>query len=149
MTSQAYLEGESSASSAEPCRARDFYARIPSRFLKDPMISPDAKLLWALLKVHADVKTGRTYVKGETLERILNWGRRKREKAQAELCEAGWLRLEWKRGTRGRWARRIYLVCEGRSTVAQFQRSGETDHLISSHSQSGKVIKYHKPDSPR
>ncbi len=92
--------------------ARDFYVRLAARFLKSPSISPEAKVLRSILAAFADAKTRRTYVKGETVQGILGWGRRKREQAQAELCRTGWLRLEWKRGSRGRWARRTYVLCE-------------------------------------
>ena len=114
---------------------KDFEVRIPARFLKDPAISSDAKILRAEIGAFADGKTGVTFVQPKKLEKILGWGRRRRERAQAELAAAGWLRLTWKRGDRGRWARRIYELCEP-STVARFERSGQTAQLISHHSQS-------------
>jgi hypothetical protein len=114
---------------------RDFEVRIPARFLKDPRISADAKALRVLIGAYADGRTGVTFVHSKTLEEVLAWGRRRRERAQAELEEAGWLRLSWKRGMHGRWARRIYALCEP-STIARFERSGETAQLISHHGQS-------------
>jgi hypothetical protein len=114
---------------------RDFEVRIPARFLKDPAISSDAKVLRAEIGAFADGKTGETFVRPKTLETILGWGRRRREQAQAELAEAGWLRLKWRRGSNGRWARRIYELCKP-STVARLERSGEKAQLISHHSQS-------------
>jgi len=116
-------------------RKLDFNVRIPARFLKDPTISADAKLLRAVIGAYADGRTGKSYVGLKTLEELLGWGRRRRERAQADLAKAGWLRLEWKHGSRGRWFKRIYEVCEPR-TVARIERSGETAQLISSHSQS-------------
>jgi hypothetical protein len=113
---------------------RDFEVRIPARFLKDPAISSDAKALLAVIESFADGKTGFTFVRPKKLDEILHWGRRKREKAQRELCVKGWLRVGWRRGL-GRWSRRTYTVCEP-GTVARFQRSGETVQLISHHSQS-------------
>jgi hypothetical protein len=70
------------------------------------------------------------------LETCLGWGRRKRQRAQAELCRTGWLKLKWRRGLRGKFARRIYVIPISKTTVAHFERSGETEQLISYHSQS-------------
>ncbi len=114
---------------------QDFEVRIPAHFLKDPNISADAKALRAVIGAYADGRTGVSFVNPKTLEKLLGWGRRRREQAQAELAEAGWLRLNWKRGLRGRWFKRIYELCDP-STVARFERCGETAQLISYHSQS-------------
>ena len=114
---------------------KDFEVRIPARFLKDLAISSDAKVLRAAIGAFADGKTGISYVQPKKLEKILDWGRRRRERAQAELANAGWLRLNWRRSNHGRWARRIYELCEP-SAVARFERSGETAQLISHYSQS-------------
>jgi hypothetical protein len=114
---------------------RDFEVRIPARFLKDPAISSDAKVLRAEIGAFADGKTGETFVRPKTIEGILGWGRRRRERAQSELSQAGWLRLKWRRGTHGRWARRVYQLCDP-STVAHLERSGGNVQLISHHSQS-------------
>ena len=123
---------------AEPPN-RDYEVRIPSWFLKNPAISSDAKAFLAVIKAFADGKTGLTFVRPKKLDEILHWGRRKREKAQRELCVKGWLRVGWKRGL-GRWSRRTYEVREPgpgeRGTIARFQRSGENAQLISHHSQS-------------
>jgi hypothetical protein len=113
---------------------RDYEVRIPARFLKDPAISSDAKILLGVIKAFADGKTGFTFVRPKKLDGILHWGRGRREKAQRELCVRGWLRLGWKRGI-GRWSRRTYEVCQP-GTVACFKRSGESAQLISHHSQS-------------
>jgi hypothetical protein len=91
--------------------AADFMVRIAARFLKDPAISADAKALRAVLGAYADGHTGASYVLPRTLEEVLGWGRRRREAAQRELVNRGWLRLGWKRGLRARWARRIYFLC--------------------------------------
>jgi hypothetical protein len=88
----------------------DFIVRIAARFLKDPAISADAKALRAVIGAYADGHTGRTLVLPRTLEQVLGWGRRRREAAQRELVRGGWLRLEWKRGPRAQWARRIYFL---------------------------------------
>jgi hypothetical protein len=114
---------------------REFEVRIPARFLKDPAISSDAKVLRAELGAFADGKTGVTFVQPKRLEKILGWGRGRRERAQSELAKAGWLRLSWRRSAHGRWARRVYELCRP-NTVARFERSGETAQLISHHSQS-------------
>jgi hypothetical protein len=119
---------------SEPSK-RGFVVRTPARFLKDPAISSNAKALRVVIGAYAEGPAGETYVKPTTLEQILGWGRRRRERAQAELEKAGWLRLKWRRGSHGRWARRIYELCDP-STVARFERSGETAQLISYHSQS-------------
>jgi hypothetical protein len=113
---------------------RDFIVRVPARFLKDPRISSEAKALRVVIGAFADRRTGQSYVTGATLEKTLGWGRRRREKAQKELVKSVWLKLGWKRGLHGRWARRIYQLCEP-TTVARFERSGETAQLISYHSQ--------------
>ena len=113
----------------------DYQVRIPARFLKDPTISADAKVLRALIGAFADGRTGVSFVQPMKLEQTLGWGRRRRERAQAGLVWAGWLRLKWKRGTHGRWARRVYELSDP-ETVAHFERSGETVQLISYHSQS-------------
>jgi hypothetical protein len=113
----------------------DFEVRISARFLKDPSISSDAKALRAEIGAFADGRTGVSFVQPKKLEEILGWGRRRRENAQSELARCGWLRLTWKRGLHGRWARRIYKLTSP-ETVVQFERSGETAQLISHHSQS-------------
>jgi len=113
---------------------RDFIVRVPARFLKDPSISSDAKVLFAVIKSFADGKTGLTFVRPNKIDQILHWGRGRRERVQRELCANGWLRTGWKRG-RGRWARRTYQIVQP-STVARFRRSGESEQLISYHSQS-------------
>ncbi len=114
---------------------QDFEVRIPARFLKNPKMSADAKVLRALIGAFADGHTGVSYVSLKRLEEVLRWGRRRRERAQAELAEAGWLRLKLRRGAHGRWAKRIYELCDP-NTVARFERSGETAQLIIHHSQS-------------
>jgi len=126
---------------------KDFIVPVPARLLKDRSLSPDARQLRVQIGAYADGGTGRTYVTGETLQADLRWGRRRREKAQAELCRAGWLRLEWKRGSRAKFARRIYVACDPLATIAQFQRSGEPEQLISYHSQRQvRSLINHKPD---
>jgi hypothetical protein len=113
---------------------REFEVRIPARFLKDRAISSDAKVLRAEIGAFADGKTGMSFVQPMKLEQILGWGRRRRERAQAELAKAGWLRLKWRRGNHGRWARRIYELCV--PTDARLERNGQTEQLISHYSQS-------------
>jgi hypothetical protein len=115
--------------------AKDFIVLIPARLLKDETLSAEARMLRALIAAFADAKTGLSYVKPETLQKCLCWGRGKREKAQRELERAGWLRLRWSRAPRGRFRRRIYEVRDPAITVAQFERSGETEQLICYHSQ--------------
>lgn len=110
--------------------------RIPARFLKDSHLSSDARILRSVIAAYADGKTGRTYVTGKKLQETLGWGRHRREKAQGELYRNGWLRLNWKRGERAKFARRIYVLSDPSLTAAQFGRSGETEQLISYHSQS-------------
>ncbi len=89
---------------------RDFFVRVPARLLKNENISPEARLLWCTLGAFADGGTGRTHVGPETLKGLLGCGRTLREEAQRELCKAGWLRIEFERGDRGRWSRRIYIL---------------------------------------
>jgi hypothetical protein len=114
---------------------REFEVRISVRFLKDPRISADAKALRAVIGAFADGHTGVSFVGLKKLQDTLRWSRRRRERAQSELAKAGWLRLNWKRGARGRWAKRIFELCDP-STVARFERSGETEQLITYYSQS-------------
>jgi alkylation response protein AidB-like acyl-CoA dehydrogenase len=115
---------------------KDFIVNLPARLLKDETLSGDARMLRALIASFADAKTGRSYVKPETLQENLRWGRRKREKAQRELERTGWLHLGWSRAPGGRFRRRIYEVRDPATTVAHFERSGETEQLISYYSQS-------------
>jgi hypothetical protein len=114
---------------------RDFLVRVPARFLKDSKISSDAKALRAVIGSFADGHTGRSFVNPSTLQKALGWGRGRREKAQRELCTKGWLLVGWQRGGRGRFTKRTYTLCEPPSTIAGFDRSGETPQLISYHSQ--------------
>jgi hypothetical protein len=114
----------------------DYIVPIPARLAKDSSLTSDARMLRVLIGAYADGRTGGTYVTGKILQENLGWGRRRREKAQAELCKAGWLRLGWKRGAHAVYARRLYFVCDPASTVAQFERCGEKEQLISYHSQS-------------
>ena len=93
-------------------RKPDFYVRLPARFLKDTAISAKAKLLRVILGAFADGQTGRAYVGGARIESLMQCGRAAREKAQRELCTAGWLRLEWQRAAHGRFARRVYVLAE-------------------------------------
>jgi hypothetical protein len=116
--------------------SKDFIVRIPARLLKDSSISANARILWSVIAAHADGHSGETYVTAKTLERCLNWGRRKREQAQAELCRHEWLFLKWRRGLHGKFARRTFVVPLPKPTAVQFERSGETEQLISHHSQS-------------
>jgi hypothetical protein len=100
--------------------------------LKDPSISSDAKALRALIGAYADGPLGATYVQPETLGRVLGWGRDRRETAQKELARTGWLRLKWKRGLKGRFNRRVYVLAEP-PTVAGFHRSGQNPQLTKYH----------------
>ena len=93
-------------------RSRDFQVRIPAPFLKDRTISPTAKLLLAILKAHADGSTGECFVTSATIEKLLDCGRDKRERAQRELAGLGYVRLGWRRGFRGKWARRVFFVSD-------------------------------------
>ncbi len=68
---------------------KDYYARIAARFLKDPLISPDAKLLRTVLAAFADQRTGRTFVSLRRIERLMRCGRKRRSAAQNELVAAG------------------------------------------------------------
>lgn len=89
---------------------RDYIVHVPARLLKHNKLGRDAKLLWCLLGAFADARTGRTHVGAKTLNDLLDCGRSLREEAQRELCKAGWLRIEFERGERGRWRRRIYIL---------------------------------------
>ncbi len=115
---------------------RDFYVRVSARFLKDPNLSPEAKLLRVILAAYADARTGRTFVGLVTLERLMGCARKKRGRAQRELVKAGWLRLEWQRIGGSSWARREFVLCEPEpSTTGQIARCAEKDQLISHQSQ--------------
>ncbi len=107
-----------------------YKVRIPARFLKEPRISSDAKAFRSVLGAFADGISGRSCVSPKRLQAVLGWGRHRRERAQAELVAKGWLRLEWERGIHGRWARRVYWICEPPSTVAHFERSGANEHVL-------------------
>jgi hypothetical protein len=91
---------------------RDYYARLSARFLKDPLISPGAKLLRALLAAFADERTGRTFVSLRRLERLMRCGRKRRSAAQNELVAAGWLQLVRERAYGGRLGRLSFRLCE-------------------------------------
>ncbi len=105
---------------------RDFIARIPARLLKDPRLSGRAKGLWAILAAHADVKSRRTFVGGETLDRLMRCGRGAREADQRMLRKTGWLRVEWERDRGGLWSRRIYVLCDPGRCSFDRQRSEPT-----------------------
>jgi hypothetical protein len=91
---------------------RDYYARLAARFLKDPLISPDAKLLRALLAAFADERTGRTFVSLRRIEGLMRCGRKRRSAAQNELVAAGWLQLVRERAYGGRLGRLSFRLCE-------------------------------------
>ena len=63
-------------------KRRGFQIFVPARLIKDPAISPQAKLLCVILGVYADGKTGRTYVGLRTVERLTGCGRDARQRAQ-------------------------------------------------------------------
>ena len=90
--------------------------------------------LRAVIGAFADGKYGGSFVNPKTLEEVLGWGRRRRERAQAELVGVGWLRLNWNvaRAVGGLGGVRTLRP----APVAPFERSGETAQLISHHSQS-------------
>lgn len=126
----------------------DFIVHYPTRLFRDRSLSGDARLLRALIGTYVNAKTGGTYVTGKTLQDDLGWGRGRREKAQKELCKAGWLRLGWKRGAHAVYARRLYFTCDPgihRCAVRAQRRNGATYQLPQS--ESGKVISYYNPDS--
>jgi hypothetical protein len=102
---------ESSPRTDAPQR-RDYYARLAARFLKDPLISPDAKLLRALLAAFADQRTGRTFVSLRRIQLLMRCGRKRRSAAQNELAATGWLKLIRERAYGGRLGRLTYLLCE-------------------------------------
>ena len=106
---------------------RDYYARLAARFLKDPLISPDAKLLRALLAAFADERTGRTFVSLRRIERLMRCGRKRRSAAQNELVAAGWLQLVRERAYGGRLGRLSFRLCEpppSEPPVGPFRHSG-------------------------
>ncbi len=109
---------------------RDYYARIAARFLKDPLISPDAKLLRALLAAFADQRTGRTYVSLRRIELLIRCGRRRRSAAQNELVAAGWLKLVRERAYGGRLGRLTYLLCEPPLSFLAHPRTAAPLHVV-------------------
>jgi len=96
-----------------PCgrNRRDYFVRTPARLLKDPRISPGAKLLRVLIAAFADERTGRTYVSPRRLDTLMCCGRNRRQRLQNELLAAGWLRMERERMANGHLGKRIYFVC--------------------------------------
>lgn len=119
---------------------REFFCRIPASLVKDSALSPAAKVLYLVLAAHADARTGRTFVRLRTIERLLRWGRWKRENAQKELAASGWLRLTRKPCARGRWGTRVFVLSLSapflsRAANARFHRSGEIGQLDHYHSQ--------------
>jgi hypothetical protein len=76
--------------------SREFFCRVPASLAKNGALSPEARLLYVVLCAHADERTGRTFVSRATVERLMGRGRTVRERAQQELVQAGWLRLEYK-----------------------------------------------------
>jgi hypothetical protein len=100
--------------------------RIPAVLLKQERISSNGRVLWCVLSAFADASTGTTYVSGKTVDKVLGWkGRGRRERAQRELVEAGWLQLKFRRGGRGRWARRFFVLLRPDLTTDNFHRSGQ------------------------
>ncbi len=115
-------------------KAREFQVRIPARFLKDPEISPAAKLLRVLLAAFADAQTGRTYLSLRRIEQLMGCGRIARQKAQRELAAAGWIRLERKRLGRGRWGRRVFVLGEPADPPqSNFSTVVNLDRIVISH----------------
>jgi len=95
-----------------PSRApREYFARTPARFLKDPNISPGAKLLRVLLTAFADERTCRTFVTPRRLDRLMDCEHKYRERLQRELVATGWLKLQRDRKPNGHLGRRIYFLC--------------------------------------
>jgi hypothetical protein len=114
---------------------REFVCRIPASLVKDPSLSPRAKLLYLALAAHADARTGRAYLSLKRLDGLLGCGRRARERAQRELVELNWLRLERKVCGSGKWGARVFVLFFCRQpTIGPFQHSGEKDQLFISHS---------------
>ena len=115
---------------------REFYCRVPASLAKDAALSPRAKLLYLVLAAHADARTGRAYLRLRKLEEHIGCSRSARERAQLELVRAGWLRLERKVTSGGRWGSRVFVVLFSRLPAsAPFRRSGENEQFFISHSQ--------------
>jgi len=114
MTSMTNL-AVASASTPEASRSarapREYFTRTPARFLKDPNISPGAKLLRVLLTAFADERTCRTFVTPRRLDLLMDCEHKYRERLQRELVAAGWLKLERDRKPNGHLGRRIYFLC--------------------------------------
>jgi hypothetical protein len=110
---------------------REFRFAVPARLIKDPHLSPAAKLLRVILAAYADARTGRAHVALKTIERLMRCSRTRRERAQRELVAAGWLQLERERMGRGLLGRRIFLLCEPPAlTTASFHHSGGEQHSL-------------------
>lgn len=123
-------------------RKPPFEVRIDAPFLKDPTVSPTAKLMYAILKAVADAGTknpdlkGRCLIAPRTVEKLLGCSRGKREAAQRELTKLGRLRLDWRRGACQRFARRVFVVLD--SPLPVFTAAVKTSNLYQS-PQSGQV----------
>ena len=89
---------------AKPVKqSQEFRLHVPKSFiLSDFGLGPFR--LYLILRVHADVKTGKTWISLGRIERLLRVGRDKRQKFQNELKKGGWIswEQELKHGKRGR-----------------------------------------------
>ena len=63
-----------------------------------------------MLAAHLDVRPGRAYLRLRKQEEHIGCSRSARERAQLELVRAGWLRLERKVASGGRWGSRVFVV---------------------------------------
>lgn len=121
--------------------SREFVCRVPASLAKDASLSPLARLLYVVLCAHADGKTGRAFLRLARLDELLGCSRKTRQRAQLELVRTGWMRMERKSCTGGRWGSRVFVINFFRPTTrGRFEPSGEKDPFFNDHSQVGQVI---------
>lgn len=73
------------------------YGRCPRELLRDPTISPGARLMWTILEDHASAKSPQPFPGQDTLAEYLGCTDRTIRNYRAELEAAGWLEVH-KRG---------------------------------------------------
>ena len=74
-------------------QSKEFRLHVPKSFIICDL-SLGAKCLYLLLRMYANVETGKAWPKPSTLERALGIGRDRRCQYQAELRKAGWITLK-------------------------------------------------------
>jgi hypothetical protein len=133
MTQQPSTVGVLPIDSHKPKGTGEYWTRIPARFYKDELISPEAKALLGIIVSFADGHSNETFVSNSRLRKLMRRGRAVLDRTIHELRDLGWLRIEPRRGPRGRFGGRILIWSVPDRCSSPPQRyltaDGEQDHL--------------------